>query len=235
MPRTMPAGTAAEFKKRNGLGLVTLLDLQLLDGTLYYWSDLAGSYTKKLGVAGAAVYSPWLLSAGPLRLSRSLATDAGDIRVQNISGDTLKRDLANAISSREFEGAFAVLRLWSLGLSAAVLEFDAFLTEPTFDESAGSFRVLQLLDPSSVEAPARVYSEQCTWRYKSPECGSTGSAAACPKDLASCKDATRAASERFNGVPTPPTVDIRQPWTFTDDNHDMPRLHPQTVINGMRR
>ncbi|MGH9579370.1 MAG: hypothetical protein ACRD2R_00125, partial [Terriglobales bacterium] len=205
MPFTLPTGAAAEMKKRAGWAPVVLVDLELVNGTRLYWSDFAGSYPKKLGGPGNAAYSAWLKNAGPFRLSRSLRTDAGDLVVQNLSGNTIDRDVLKLVKDNEFEGALVVVRFWHELLAASLMEFHGSLTEVSGDEQEVRGRILQLLDTSQMDLPQDEFSEQCTWRYKSAQCGSAGSAVSCPKDFASCQDATRAAVERFNGILGPPS------------------------------
>ena len=68
----LSAAAIADMNRKMGFGTIVLVDLLLRNGSLYYWSDFAGSYPKKLGTAGSIAYSPWVKSAGPFRLSRSL-------------------------------------------------------------------------------------------------------------------------------------------------------------------
>lgn len=204
MPRTLPTGMVAEFTKRGGaLAPAVLVDIEVRDGTRYYWSDVGGSFQKKINSPGDTTYQPWLKSAGSFRRSRSLRTDAGNLVVQNISGNSIERDVWKALKATEFEGALCVVRIWNLLLAAAEDEFHGTLSEQQAPEHEASFKLLQLMNPSEYDVPLYVVSEQCPWRYKSAQCGSTGSAATCPKDFASCIDATRDAEERFGGVPAP--------------------------------
>jgi len=199
------AALIAEKKRRGGRVPIILADLLLGDGSYHYWATAAGNFPKALGAPGSAAYSPWIKSAGPFRLSRSLRSDAGDLVVQNLSGNTLQRDVAAAVQAREFIGALTVVRFWHPLIQEAEFEFHGFLTKPKVTPTEASFRILQLLDTNVEKVPSDSYSEQCTWRYKGKMCGSTGSATSCPKDFASCQDATRAAVERFNGTPHVPT------------------------------
>jgi hypothetical protein len=148
-------------------------------------------------------YLPWLKSVGPLTLSRDFTTDAGDLIFQNLSGNTIDRDFASSIKNHEFEGALAILRLWLPLFADSMLEFHGYLSEQKPTDEEVSFRLLQLADVAQFNVADDVVGELCTWRYKSAQCGSTGSAAACPKRFIDCKDATRAAQERFNGVLSP--------------------------------
>jgi hypothetical protein len=51
MPRAMPAGTAAAFKKNTHFGEVALLDVELADGARFFLTDVEGTYPLGLGLA----------------------------------------------------------------------------------------------------------------------------------------------------------------------------------------
>ncbi len=54
------------------------------------------------------------------------------------------------------------------------------------------------LDPTARRIPERVYSQLCTWKFKSTECGYTGSEfTVCNKTFANCT--ARARTHSFNG------------------------------------
>jgi hypothetical protein len=66
----------------------------------------------------------------------------------------------------------------------------------------------------------------CSWapRFKlDPRCGSVGSAASCDGTFPACADATRAATERFNGIPVPPPLPLVK---IADQSPRIPDLIP---------
>lgn len=206
MPRTLPAGMSAMIARQGGFGEVALLDIITVDGTKYFWTDSVdptGAYPGKI-VGGNQTYVPYLKSAGPFQSGRDFTTDAGDIVVQNLSGNLIDREIAAALVNHEFEGALAVLRLWLPLFADVMFEFDGYLSEQQIGEDEISFRLLQLDDVSQFNVADDVVSELCTWRYKSLQCGSTGAATVCNKQFSTCKDANHNAQERYNGIPTPP-------------------------------
>jgi phage-related protein len=213
MPRTLPAGTEAFLARQGGMFVpVVLVDIQTIDGTQYFWSDYEGTYPAKI-VGGNQFYNGWIKSGCNFTRSRDMSSNAGDLLLQNLSGNTIDRDVASALKNHEFEGAYAVTRLWVPLLDAAIDEFHCSLTEPTSKEDEAGARELQLFDPAQFVIAGDVQVETCTWRYKSLQCGSTGSASACPKRLVDCQDATRAAQERFPAILTtvPNTVFTQPP------------------------
>jgi len=203
MPRTLPAGTEAFLSKQGGMFVpVILLDIQTLDGTQFFWTDYEGTYPAKI-TAGNQFYSGWIKQGCNFTRTRDMSSNAGDLLLQNISGNTIDRDVALALKNHEFEGAYAVTRLWIPLLDVAIDEFHCSLTEqnPKVDEAGA--RELQLFDPAQYVVAGDVQIELCTWRFKSAQCGSTGSASSCLKRLVQdCQDASRAAQERFNAILT---------------------------------
>src|SRR5664280_1267329 len=62
----------------------------------------------------ADTYLPWLLTAGPFHLSRSMQSDVGNFVLQNMSGTSLERDMNKLITASAFEGALFAFREWNL-------------------------------------------------------------------------------------------------------------------------
>ncbi len=95
--RTYP-DSAAAGAALSGVAPVSLLDVQTVDGDIYYWSD------RKLGGIPAAItadgnatqadYAAWLMNAPTFTFYRSMQTDVGSFNLQNVSGDTLATDRA---------------------------------------------------------------------------------------------------------------------------------------------
>ena len=213
MPRTLPAGTEAFLARQGGMFVpVILVDIQTLDGTQYFWSDFEAMYPTKFTGANQ-LYKGWIKSGCNFTRTKDMSSNAGDLMLQNLSGNTIDRDVASALKNHEFEGAYAVTRLWIPLLDVAIDEFHCSLTEQDAKEDEVGFRELQLFDPSQYVVGGDVQVETCTWRFKSLQCGSTGSATGCPKRLIDCQDATRAAQERFNAILTtvPNTVFTQEP------------------------
>lgn len=199
MPLTLSAAVLASLKRQgSGYTPVTLLDLEVRDGTRYFWSDWEGSFPAIIG-GGTQAYSPWLKRRGMFRWSRSLRSDIGNITVQNLSGSTIERDVGKVIKAKEFVGALAVIRFWDLHAADVIREFHGRVGWPEVSPEELQLQFVQLFNASEFRVPFDVYSEQCTWRYKSLQCGSASGEAVCSFTMADCK--VRAAIERFNGVP----------------------------------
>jgi phage-related protein len=202
MPRTLPAGAAAFIANQGAPFMpILLLDIQTFDGTQYFWSDSEGTYISKLTGANQ-FYNGWIKSGCNFTRTRDMTTNAGDLLLQNLSGNLIDRDVASALKNHEFEGAYAITRLWVPLLDVAIDEFHCGLSEQNPKEDECSMRMLQLFDPTQYFVAADVETETCTFRYKSAQCGATGSAVSCLKRLIDCQDATRLAQERFNAILT---------------------------------
>ena len=200
MPRSLSAPMISYIAEQSGFASIALLDVQTVDGTQYFWSDNNYNQFPNEFSGALTTYSPWLKQVGPITLQKSFQADAGDIVLQNLSGNSIDRDVSSAVLAHEFEGALAVLRLWLPLFGGTFFQFHGYLSEQQPGEEEAVFRMLQLSDWTEFNIAEDVVSELCTWRYKSVQCGSTGTATSCPKRLTDCQDPTRAAQERFNGV-----------------------------------
>lgn len=178
---------------------VILLDIQTADGAQYFWSDIEGTYPSEMTGANQ-FYSGWVKGVNAFVLTKDLSTNAGDVTIQNISGNTIDRDIAKALKNHEFEGALCIMRIWLPVFDAAIDEFHGYVSEQTPGEEEFTFRHLQLFDPAQYDVADDPISEMCTWRYQSPQCGSTGSATVCDFRFPTCNDSQHQAPERFNGV-----------------------------------
>jgi phage-related protein len=198
MPRTMPAGAVPAFKRPGGFIPILLLDVQTLDGTIFYFSNGGGSYPSAF--TGASVdYGVHVVGIDGFNSNRSMRTDGGSIILQNLSGNTIVRDVALAFDVREWEGALAVLRFWKLEMNAAAETWVGVLGEPQVDEAEVTIAMGGLMDPNTDTVPIFSMTEQCMWRYKSAQCGSVSGLATCNKDIPDCT--ARGALERFSGIP----------------------------------
>lgn len=176
---------------RSGLAPIMLLDVLTLDGTSYHWASRpipsAAAISCSPVLTGNAppwnaqhlmltnwddTYLPWLLSAGPFHLSRSTQTDIGNFIVQNVSGDTLFRDMSRLVTAQAFEGALFAYREWNMEAATAEFEFHGNLTIVAITELEAEFSATQIFDTSNDQA-LEIYSETCAWRYASAACGDT--------------------------------------------------------------
>ena len=129
-------------------------------------------YTSAAGISSFA-YDPWLLSVPSFAFHRSLQTDIGSFVVQNLSGDTLSRDVEKILRASAMEGAFFVYRLWQPGAEAAWLEVHGTLTVGEVGVDTMTLKAAQLLNPSQDDTPLEIYCETCQLVWGQARCGST--------------------------------------------------------------
>ncbi|MHB1794611.1 MAG: hypothetical protein ACYCPO_06555 [Acidobacteriaceae bacterium] len=126
-----------------------------------------------LGPNGVWPYEPWLLSVPSFAFHRSLQTDIGSFVVQNVSGDTLSRDVERLLRASAMEGAFFVYRLWQPGAQAAWIEVHGTLSVADVGVDTMTLKAAQLLNPSQDDTPLEIYSETCQLNWGQARCGST--------------------------------------------------------------
>jgi hypothetical protein len=172
---------------RSGPAPVCLLDVVKLDGTSYHWAnkeiDVPAVYTGTTPAWAEALanppadydthYFPWLLSAIGFHYTRSMQSDQATIEVQDVSGNTLQRDLAGMIVASSFEGALFAFREYNLVAQQPEFEQHGRLTVIGTTEMECQFGAGQLFNPNDYDGNPYAYSETCQWRYASFACGDT--------------------------------------------------------------
>jgi phage-related protein len=169
--RTLPTGMAAEVAKRLGpLARIHLFDIQRGDGSQYFWASHEGVFLSRL-TGTTQQYKPWIKTAPTIKMTRSLRADGGQFTIQNLSGNTIDREVAALFEVREFEGAYVIYRPWRIPLDAAPFEFHGFITEQDVEPEQITVRILQLFQPNEQPAYDRRQTRGCGWRFTSAQCG----------------------------------------------------------------
>jgi hypothetical protein len=169
--RSLPAGMATELAKRGrGMHRVHLFDVQRADGTNYFWSDFEGKFLSRL-TGAQQLYKPWIKQPPTIKMTRSLQADGGDFKIQNLSGNTIDREVAALFNTGEFEGAYVIYRPWLVPLDAAPFEFHGFITEQNVGPDEVTVRILQLFQPNELRAYDQRQTRDCHWRFNSAQCG----------------------------------------------------------------
>ncbi len=177
---------------RSGPAPVLLLDVIAMDGTSYHWGstaiDEAPIYPSVLpgtpptawlaGLANPPAnydthYFPWLLSASGFNQTRAMRAVSASISVQNVSGNTLQRDLAGLLSARTFEGALYCFREFNLVKKEAEFEQHGRLTLNSEGERICTFGASLLFNPNDYDGQPFTVSETCQWNFGDRRCGST--------------------------------------------------------------
>lgn len=215
---TFPAPLKAVGGSRTGIAPANLLEVQDVAGNNYFWTDRTIKAPSIITSADAS-FVPWLLSVPSFSFHRSLATDTGAFVVQNISGNTLARDLELKLRASTLEGAMFVYRLWQPDAEAPWIEVHGTLTVDDLGVDSAQFKGAQLLNPAQDDTPLENYCETCQINWGGARCGSTQSAE-CSYSYQSCQ-----VVERIMVV----LNDYEKNWGESTANT------PLTVINRSRR
>jgi hypothetical protein len=205
---------------------IHLLDVLALDGYSYHWTSTAVGVGNRLSAAALGItplltgeappwnaqlrienwddtYLPWLLRAGPFTLSRSMQADVGGFVLQNISGNTLQRDMQQMIKKATFEGAVFAYREWNLDAAKIEFEFHGQLSVLDVSQTHAEFAAEQSTNPSDYQA-VWLITESCPWRYASAACGDTTNNP-CQHSFLTCRQPSR-----YGGI-VQSLVNISQP------------------------
>lgn len=152
------------------------IDVSFVGLAVYYHLTAGGepAYTSPgdTGIAGAN-YVPWLVQVPNFTFHRSLQTDMGSFVIQNLSGDTLSRDMEKILRASAMEGAFFVYRLWQADAEAAWLEVHGQLTVDEDGVDTITLKAEQLINASQDDTPLEIYCETCQILWAGRRCGST--------------------------------------------------------------
>ena len=201
-----------------------LLDIQTVEGNLYYWSDRAlANVLPALSAPGPVplvTYQPWLLTPPSIKSSRSLVAETGTVRLQNIYGDTISRTFQQILRRSAMEGALCVYRWWNVAAEVADFEFHGRVSVSDVSGTDATLQLGDVFDFAVTDAPGMTYSETCQLIWSLPRCGATGPTE-CMYSLPTCQ-----VPEHFTGIEN----------TFYDKNYaEAIGAVPTTVINRRRR
>ena len=216
MARSLSAALTA-VKNTNQAHTHLLLDL-LAGAQLLYFADMTLTF-------GGNAYLPRLTFEDSLTQHRSLQLDRATVVVEN--GSLYFTELMKTVT---LDGATATLRRLYSEADEAVTIFGGSIASVRIERRRAELVMTSGLDPSARRIPERVYSQLCTWKFKSTECGYTGSEfTVCNKSFADCT--ARAQTHRFNGfihltrdlseqVPPPPQPEPADPSGEFGDEMD---------------
>jgi hypothetical protein len=159
---------------RTGLPPVNLLEVQDTNGNNYFWADRKITMVSILtGVA--EMFLPWLMAAGPFKFNRSQVTDSGSFQIQNVSGDTLARDVETMLRATTLEGALFIYRCYQADAQQPWIQTTGKLTLEGTSDDLATFHSAPLSEPAQEDTPMYQYCETCQLNWAGPRCGSTAS------------------------------------------------------------
>ena len=200
-----------------GVAPFGLLDVVTASGNIYHWAEQKCNVPPVVTVGGefetAQTYQGWLTGQPKFQTYGSTETDTGTISVQNLSGNTIQRDVALAFSKYEFIGALVIYRLWRGDAEQSIFTFIGNVTDADIDETQMDLTLEGFGNYSAITAPFANIDVSCPLSFASVACGST-SPTPCQQSYGSCTSI-----ERFMGViiqwdsanSLAPAVQIAQP------------------------
>jgi len=158
-------------------------------------------------------YLDWLVKTQHFQLFGSTQTDTATLSVQNLSGNTVERDVALAYAKNEFIGAFVYYRLWRADAECAIFQFAGNVVDADIDEEVMELTLEGFGNYSAIRAPAYAIDVACPLFFGSIACGST-SPTPCQQSYGTCTSIERFAGalvqwDFSDGVT--PLVQIAQP------------------------
>jgi hypothetical protein len=168
----------------------TLVEVKTVGGNVNLWSEHKGLYQSLINGGGNYPYLDWLSGSQQFSLFGSAQTDTATISVQNISGNTVERDIAKSFSQAEFIGAFVVARIWRADSEAALLTFVGNVTAAEVEDTHMQLSVEGFGNYSAVLAPAYNIDKSCPLMFGSVACGST-SPTPCDQSYGGCLSINR--------------------------------------------
>jgi hypothetical protein len=198
-----------------------LIEIVTRSGNLLAISEQKITATSMQTDVDAIEFKPWLIGAPVYHEYRSTQTDTAQCEVQNLSGDTIYRDVAKFFSANELTGALFLSRIWSVESESALYTFIGKMEEPEITDESLSLHANSIKNWSAVKAPPYHIGETCGLDFGSIACGSTATTP-CNQSYGTCS-----AIERFQGVITQ--------WNGSPINYTQISQPAQTVeLNNKR-
>ncbi|QHN04432.1 hypothetical protein FTO74_14445 [Granulicella sp. WH15] len=209
MSNPLPIPAKAVMQANGGSPPVCLLEVLTISNNLYFWSDgspkvvavlntypLPGSGDGGILTLPPVQFQPWITTPPVFRTYKSTQTATATITIQNVSGDSIRRDAALSFSKDEFSSALIYFRLWREDCELSEFSFQGNVDEIDIDADGDSMTltVEGFCNWSKITAPNRQIGVSCTLRFGTVNCGST-SAIPCDNSYGTCSSI-----ERFDGI-----------------------------------
>ncbi len=194
-----------------GVAPVVLVEIQTISGQVLYISDAWIVANSLLSGESMVSYRPWLIGETRFTIYRSTTTYTAEFELQNLSGDTVSRDVSKFISANELTGALVWMRIWRADSQIAIFQFVGKLLDPEVSEHSVMCQAEGFGNWSAIKAPPYQIGVSCPLYFGSIECGSTA-ATPCQQSYGTCTSI-----ERFKGsidqysLNGPSLVQVSQP------------------------
>jgi len=209
----LPRGVTGPMSASGGCAPVSLVEIRTLSGNTYFLSEQRGIWNSIINGTTENEYQDWLVGQQQFHETGTTATDTASLSIQNLSGNTVERDMALAYAKNEFVGAFVYYRLWRADAETAIFTFTGNVTDADIDENVMDLSVEGFGNYSAVKVPSYDIDVSCPLFFGSEACGST-SPTPCNQSYGDCSSI-----ERFAGIvvqwnfsnSSAPLVQIAQP------------------------
>lgn len=190
----LAAGVTGPMSSAGGCAPVTLVEVKTVTGNTYFWSEHRSSWNSVIDGTPSNLYLDWLVGAPTFQLYGSTQTSTGSLSVQNLSGNTVQRDVALAYARSEFIGAFVYVRIWRADAETAEFIFTGNIVDADIDEQTMELTIEGFDNYSTIKAPSYLVDVSCGLNFGGIACGSTA-AFPCQQSYGTCTSI-----ERFQGV-----------------------------------
>lgn len=190
----LPSGVTGVMSSSGGCASITLVEVVVRAGNNYFWSEQRTYSNSILNETPSNLYLDWLIGAVTFNLYGTSQTSTGSFSVQNISGNTVQRDMALAYAREEFIGAFVYIRIWRADAETAVFTFMGNVVDADIDEQTLQISLEGFDNFSAIKAPSYSIDVSCGLPFGGIACGSTA-ATPCQQSFGTCTSI-----ERFQGI-----------------------------------
>jgi len=201
MPRDINSTFKTEKSKQENqpIHLFTLYDYDG-GGTNLYYTD----YDDDI------VYNSITYSVFPIKYETVNENTEGEIDTVRIILANVSRLIQSYLESYDLRGKkVSIKTVWANQLddTDAYIEDTFYIDSYTADQNNVILTLTSKFDVLDLELPARRFSRNyCGWKFKSTECGYSGSETSCNKTKQRCKELNN--YQRFGGFPSIPTTRI---------------------------
>jgi len=190
----LPIGVTGPMSASGGCAPVSLCEIRTLSDNTYFLSEQRGVWNSIINSTDGNQYEDWLVGEQRFHLTGTTATDTATLSIQNLSGNTVERDMALAYAKNEFVGAFVYYRLWRADAETAIFTYMGNVSDAEIDEETMQLDLEGFGNYSAIKAPSYNIDVSCPLFFGSVACGST-SPTPCNQSYGDCSSI-----ERFAGV-----------------------------------
>jgi len=160
------------------------------------------------------VYKGVTYSSFPISHETIGENNSGEIQSVTVTLANVSRLLQAYLENYDLRSKKVLIRrVWADMLldSDAYSDDIYYIDNYTADQNNVSFTLTSKFDVLDLELPRRKFSRNyCAWKFKSTECGYSGSEITCDKTLRRCRELSN--STRYGGTPAVPSKRIFGAW-----------------------